>query len=120
MNTAYFNKEHFQQDNISTRLSHLAAHLTQIQSLTLNKGEENEIVSYMRQSLYFIEWTVPELAEIDIDKAAFLVDLGRTVTRWQHNWNKIHKSSDSRTEIADIAGKLSKQVREMSANGLVC
>ena len=85
-----------------------------------NKGEENEIVSYMRQSLYFIEWTVPELAEIDIDKAAFLVDLGRTVTRWQHNWNKIHNSSDSRTDIADIAGELSKRVREISADGLVC
>ena len=120
MNTAYLDKEHFQQHDISTKLTHLATHLTQIQSLTSNKAQLDEVVIFMRQSLHFIEWTVPELAEIDIEKAAFLVDLGRTVTRWQHNWNKVHKSSDSRTEIAEIAGKLSKRVREISADGLVC
>lgn len=115
MNTAYLDKEDFQQYNISTRLSHLAAHLTQIQSLTKNKALENEVISLMRQSLHFIEWTVPELVEIDIDRAAELVDLGRTIARWQHSWNKTYKSAKSRSEIADTAGKLSKRVQEISA-----
>jgi hypothetical protein len=53
MNTAYLDKEHFQQHDISTRLTHLTTHLTQIQSLTNNKGQLDEVASFMRQSLHF-------------------------------------------------------------------
>lgn len=115
MNTAYLDKEHFQQHDISTRLTHLATHLTQIQSLTSNKAQLDEVVIFMRQSLHFIEWTVPSLVEINIDQAAELVDLGRTIARWQHNWNKVCAETSSRNEIADTAGKLSERVREISA-----
>ncbi|NJL81518.1 MAG: hypothetical protein HC836_39540 [Richelia sp. RM2_1_2] len=113
MNTAYLDKEHFQQNDISTRLAHLAAHLTQIQSLTNNKAPKDKIARLMRQSLYFIEWTVPSLVEIDVDKAAELVDLGRTIARWQHNWNKICAEAKNDSEITDTAGKLSERVREI-------
>lgn len=115
MNTAYLDKEHFQQHDISTRLTHLAAHLTQIQSLTNNKAQLDEIAGKMRQSLYFIEWTVPSLVEIDVARAAELVDLGRTIARWQHNWNKVCAETNYRSEIADTAGKLSERVREIRA-----
>lgn len=115
MNTAYLDKEHFQQHNISTRLSHLAAHLTQIQSLTTKLAPKDEIANKFRQSLHFIEWTVPELVEIDVSQAAELVDLGRTIARWQHNWNKVCTETNYRSEIADTAGKLSERVREISA-----
>ncbi|NJO64782.1 MAG: hypothetical protein HC836_43615 [Richelia sp. RM2_1_2] len=93
----------------------MAAHLTQIQSLTTKLAPKDEIANKFRQSLYFIEWTVPSLVEIDIDKAAELVDLGRTIARWQHNWNKVCAETNSRNEIASSAGKLSKRVREISA-----
>ncbi|MEO0842648.1 MAG: hypothetical protein AAF063_27605 [Cyanobacteria bacterium J06643_5] len=115
MNTAYLNKEHFQQHDISSKLTHLAAHFSQIQSLTNNKGQLDEIAGFMRQSLYFIEWTVPSLVEIDIDQAAELVDLGRTIARWQHNWNKVCAETSSLNEITDTVGKLSKRVREIEA-----
>ncbi|MBV6628154.1 MAG: hypothetical protein KI793_35420 [Rivularia sp. (in: Bacteria)] len=42
-------KEHFQQHDISTRLTHLTTHLTQIQSLIIL----DEVASFMRQSLHF-------------------------------------------------------------------
>ncbi|MEM6402856.1 MAG: hypothetical protein AAF757_21950 [Cyanobacteria bacterium P01_D01_bin.116] len=115
MNTAYLDKEHFQQHDISTKLTHLATHLTQIQSLTSNKAQLDEVVIFIRQSLHFIEWTVPSLVEIDIDQAAELVDLGRTIARWQHNWNKVCAETSSLNEITDTAGKLSKRVREIEA-----
>lgn len=115
MNTAYLDKKHFQQHDISTRLTHLATHLTQIQSLTSNKAQLDEVVIFMRQSLHFIEWTVPSLVEINIDQAAELVDLGRTIARWQHNWNKVCAETNYRSEIADTAGKLSERVREIRA-----
>ncbi|MEL6459870.1 MAG: hypothetical protein AAFQ91_16720 [Cyanobacteria bacterium J06621_15] len=115
MNTAYLNKEHFQQHDISSKLTHLATHLTQIQSLTSNKAQLDEVVIFMRQSLHFIEWTVPSLVEINIDQAAELVDLGRTIARWQHNWNKVCAETSSLNEITDTVGKLSKRVREIEA-----
>ena len=79
MTIATLNQKHFQQNDIPTRLNHLAAHLSQIQSLAQAFASEDKIVSLMRESLYYIEWTVPHVIDIDIDQAAQLVDLGRIV-----------------------------------------
>ncbi|MEB3218062.1 MAG: hypothetical protein VKN72_17790 [Nostocales cyanobacterium 94392] len=97
MNPVKLNQESFQQNNIPTRLNHLAAHLTQIQSLATNGTDEDKIVSLMRQSLYFIEWTVPHFIDIDIDveRSAELVDLGCILARWQFNWEKIWADTNS-------------------------
>jgi hypothetical protein len=122
------NQERFQQDDIPTRLNYLAAHLNQIQLLTMPGttilpgivgssvrsiafDSSEQIVSLMRESRYYIEWIVPHL--IDIDQAAELVDMGRVLTRWLFDWEKIWTDTDSRNEVAQIAGSLSERILEM-------
>ncbi len=114
MNTVTLNQKRFQLQDIPTRLNYLAAHLDQIQSLILTGTDSDTVVSLMRESRYYIEWIVPEFVDIDVDSSAELVDLGRVLTRWLFNWEKIWVDTDSRTEVAQIASGLSERVREMS------
>ena len=108
------NQERFQQNDIPTRLNYLAAHFNQIQSLimpgvTISPGivgssfesiaidSSEQIVSLIRESRYYIEWIVPHLIDIDIDQAAVLVDVGRVLTWWLFDWEKIWTDTDSRS-----------------------
>jgi hypothetical protein len=130
MNIVTVNQERFQQDDIPTRLNYLAGHLNQIQSLimpgatilpgivassvgsiTIDLSEQ--IVSLIRESRYYIEWIVPHLIDVDIDQAAELVDLGRVLTRWLFDWEKIWTDTDSRNEVARITGSLLERILEM-------
>jgi hypothetical protein len=130
MNIVTLNQERFQQDDIPTRLNYLAGHFNQIQSLTMPGASispgivgssfgsiafdsSEQIVSLIRESRYYIEWIVPHLIDIDIDQAAELVDLGRILTRWLFDWEKIWTDTDSRNEVAQIAGSLSERILEM-------
>ncbi len=130
MSIVTLNQERFQQNDIPTRLNYLAAHFNQIQSLAMPGAtidpdiasrpvgsiafdSSEQIVSLMRESRYYIEWIVPHLIDIDIDQAAELVDLGRVLTRWLFDWEKIWTDTDSRSEVAQIAGSLSERILEM-------
>jgi hypothetical protein len=64
----------------------------------------------MRESRYYIEWIVPQFVDIDVDASAELVDLGRVLTRWLFNWEKIWVDAEERNEVAQIAGNLSECV----------
>ncbi len=118
MNTVTLNQERFQQNDIPTRLSFLANNLAQIQSLMIYGADADQIASLMRESLYFIEWTVPHYLQMDVDRAAELVDVGRILAQWRFNWEKIWTDSEARAEVAQGAGKLSKQVQKLSVFNL--
>lgn len=113
MNTVSLNQERFQLQDIPTRLSCLAANLERIQSLVLNGKDSDEVVSLMRESRYYIEWIVPQFVDVDVDSSAELVDLGRVLTRWLFNWEKIWVDTEEKSEVAKIAGNLSERVREI-------
>ncbi|RUR71989.1 hypothetical protein DSM107007_58880 [Nostoc sp. PCC 7120 = FACHB-418] len=49
--------------------------------------------------MYFIEWTVPNMVQTDVDQAAELVELGRTLTRWLFSWEKIRTDSTALTQV---------------------
>jgi hypothetical protein len=115
MNTVTLDREHFQQNDIPTRLNHLATHLDQMRSLVLTGTDSDKVVSLMRESRYYVEWIVPQFVDIDVDASAELVDLGRVLTQWLFNWEKIWFDTEERTEVAQIAGSLSKRVREVSS-----
>ncbi|BAZ50289.1 hypothetical protein NIES4103_29050 [Nostoc sp. NIES-4103] len=80
----------FMQDDVPTRLHHLAEHLEQIQSLWTGASSQELILSLIKESRYFLEWTVPDMVKADdIDRAAELVDLGRLLTCWLFHWDNI-------------------------------
>jgi hypothetical protein len=124
------NQESFQQNDIPTGLHYLAAHLNQIQSLAIPRAinpagtasssvgsmaidSSEQIVSLIRESRYYIEWIVPHLVDINIEQAVELVDVGRVLTRWLFDWEKIWTDTDCRNEVAQIAGSLSERILEM-------
>lgn len=113
MTIATLDRECFQQNDIPTRLNHLSVHLAQIQLLATNATDEDKIVSLIRESRYYIEWTVPHLVDIDVNSAAFLVDLGRILTRWLFNWETIRTDTKARCEVAQIARQASERVQEI-------
>ena len=103
MNAVTFEQERFQLQDIPTQLNYLATHLDQIQSLTLSGTDSDKVVSLIRESRYYIEWTVSQLVDIDIDSSFELVDLGRTLTRWLFDWSEIWTNPEARTLVATVA-----------------
>ena len=116
MTYSTLNQECFQIGDIPTRLNHLAAHLTQIQSLTTEGTDEDKIVSLMRSCRYYIEWTVPPIVNIDVDTAVDIVDLGRILTRWLFDWKQIWADTNARTQVAQLSGSWSERIQNVSAD----
>ncbi|MBA3921411.1 MAG: hypothetical protein H0X31_06815 [Nostocaceae cyanobacterium] len=114
MTYSTLNQERFQLFDIPTRLNHLAASLTQIQSLATNGTDGDKIVSLMRSCRYYIEWTVPPIVDIDVDTAANIVDLGRILTRWLFDWEQIWTEEEARTQVAQQLGSWSIRIHDVS------
>jgi hypothetical protein len=104
-------QENFVQHSVATRLSNLATHLTQIQSLLHDPALMNLVNDLIDESRYFIEWTVPEM---DIDQAAELVDLGRFLTRWLFDWEQIWSSAEVKNQIIQELGIWSERVLQIA------
>ncbi|HEY9800016.1 MAG TPA: hypothetical protein V6D25_06620 [Leptolyngbyaceae cyanobacterium] len=105
----------FMQDDVSTRLHHLANHLSQIHSLWAATSSQESILSLIKESRYFLEWTVPDMVKADdIDRAGELVDLGRLLTRWLFHWDEIWPDSDQRQLAASQTQNWLSRVLEIA------
>lgn len=133
MNTSTLDREPFRHSDLPGRLNKLADRIEQIQSLarieppstgtcppddpaatTAAFSSSKPIATLMRESLNDIERTTPQLLPLDIDIAAELVDLGRLLTRWLFDWDKIGADAEARGEVARIAGIWSQRVQEVA------
>lgn len=91
----------FMQDDVSTRLHHLASHLSQIQSLWTQNSSKDLMLPLVKESRYFIEWTVPDMVKADdIDRACELVDLVRLMTNWLFHWDEIWSNAQQKQAAA--------------------
>jgi hypothetical protein len=104
-------QQRFLQYNIPTRLGHLATNLARTKSFCDDVTPQDVIASLLKESLYFIEWTAPHM---DIDQAAELVELGRTLTRWLFNWEKIRSDATTLTQVQAEIDLWSQRVLDMS------
>ncbi|BDA71775.1 hypothetical protein CAL7716_059410 [Calothrix sp. PCC 7716] len=96
----------FTQDDVNTRLGKIAKNLGAIQREVITNPDAAFLL--IKESLDFVEWTAPALVEIDVEQAAELVDLGRTLARWQYHWEEISLDEGALLEVASVAGNLSK------------
>ncbi|MCC5655124.1 hypothetical protein LC609_36315 [Nostoc sp. XA013] len=105
----------FIQDDVPTRLHHLAAYLEQIQSLWTGVSSQELMLTLVKESRYFIEWTVPDMVKADdIDRAAELVDLGRLLTRWLFNWENIWSDAEQKQSASLETSYWLRRVLEIS------
>ncbi|WP_260446393.1 hypothetical protein, partial [Nostoc sp. UCD121] len=105
----------FIQDDVPTRLHHLAAHLEQIQFLWTGVSSQELMLTLVKESRYFIEWTVPDMVKADdIDRAAELVDLGRLLTRWLFNWENIWSDAEQKQSASLETSYWLRRVLEIS------
>jgi hypothetical protein len=105
----------FMQDDVTTRLHHLATHLSQIQSLWTQGSSEDLILALVNESRYFIEWTVPDMVEADdIDRACELVDLVRLLTHWLFHWDDIWTDAEQKQSASAQISYWLQRVLEIS------
>jgi hypothetical protein len=105
----------FMQDDVTTRLHHLATHLSQIQSLWTQGSSEDLILALVNESRYFIEWTVPDMVIADdIDRACELVDLVRLLTRWLFHWDNIWTDAEQKQSASVQISYWLQRVLEIS------
>ncbi len=96
-------KAHYLQSARAAQLDSLALNLTRIQTL-LDSGDQQLAYHLVRESQFFIEWTVPTIdLDIDFAIATELVDLQRQLSAWKLDWSALWKNSTNRqTAMAQI------------------
>jgi hypothetical protein len=97
-------KSHYLQNNQTTQLDSLALNLTRLQTLAQSGTDEQIAQHLIRESQFFIEWTVPHLnLETDIHLATQLVDLQRLLSQWKLSGSELWNNEADRQTIATLA-----------------
>ena len=104
-------QERYMRDGLPIRLGGLAANLRRVQSFTKNDANRDIVEGMLDESKHFIEWTA---AEVDIEKAAELVELQIQLARWQYKWHDIWIDPVRRREVVERSGRWSDRVLELS------
>lgn len=107
-------QQNFTKDDVPTRLHHLATNLSEIKSLFMSNSHQESILALVKESRYFIEWVVPDMAPIDIEQAAEIVDLQRVLTRWLSSWEKIWSDATEKTKVIQQTEEWLSRVLEIS------
>ena len=82
-------KQLYLKNNQASQLYSLALNLARIQTLAQNGVDRAAAKHLIRESQFFIEWSVPTLdLEVEIDFATELVDLQRLLSRWKLHWEE--------------------------------
>lgn len=97
-------KTQYLQDGPATQLGRLAANLVQIAALA-QAGREGQLAQdLIRESQFFVEWSVPRLdLETRLELATELVELQRQLSRWKLRWSELWSSPSDRLQIAKHA-----------------
>ena len=105
-------KAHYLRANRATQLDSLALNLTRIQILA-NSGADESIAQHLiRESQFFIEWTVPSIdLETDLTFATELVNLQRLLSRWKLSWSDVWANENQRQEVATLAQQWCDRIR---------
>ncbi len=107
-------QERYLADSLNIRLGGLAADLARIVSFSRNIKAIKSVVGLLNESVYFIEWTAPDLLPDRVDDAARLVDIQRGLTHWRWTWSEAQRDPTQRAKLAEQARAWSDEVLAMS------
>ena len=104
------------QTDRATQLASLALNLTRIQTLATHQIESSTAHHLVRESQFFIEWTVPTLnLETDFTLATELVDLQRQLSQWKLHWTEVWETERERQQLVDQAQTWCERLRDQYA-----
>jgi hypothetical protein len=80
------------------------------------QGSSQELIlTLVKESRYFIEWTVPDMLKADdIDRACELVDLVRLLTNWLFDWDGIWSDAQKKQSASLETSYWLRRVLEIS------
>lgn len=86
------------------QIDSLGMNLVRLQTLAENGTEESVAQHLVRESQFFIEWTVPGLSlETNMALVQELLSLQRLLSRWKLNWSGLWANPSERQKMADTA-----------------
>ena len=86
------------------QLESLVLNLTRIQTLVENQDGEEVAKHLVRESQFFIEWTVSSLdLEQNMILATDLADLQRQLSVWKLDWSECWENLQQRQQIAQLS-----------------
>jgi hypothetical protein len=66
MTDSSLERQAFEEKDLTHRLHQLAANLSQMQKLSASESPRSLMFDLVKKSRYYIEWTVPDLLQVDI------------------------------------------------------
>lgn len=86
------------------QIDSLGMNLIRLQTLAESGQEESVAQHLVRESQFFIEWTVPGLNfESQMGLVQELLSLQRLLSRWKLNWSELWSNPIERQKIAETA-----------------
>ena len=107
-------QERYMADSLNIRLGGLAADLARIVSFSRNIKAIKSVEGLLNESVYFIEWSAPDLLPNRLDDAVRLVDIQRGLTHWRWIWNQACNDPNQRAKLCEQAQQWSDEVLAMS------
>ena len=104
-------KERYMRDSVPVRLGNLASNLAHISSFTRAARQSEAVHRPIDESRFFIEWTA---GQMEVEKAAQLVDVQINLCRWYWSWPKVAEDRAETTRLSVLAREWSNEVLELS------
>lgn len=97
-------KARYLQASRASQIDSLSMNLTRLQALA-DSGTEASVAHHLvRESQFFIEWTVPGInLEDEMTLATELLDLQRLLSHWKLDWPDLWGSALERQKMAEAA-----------------
>lgn len=105
-------KTRYLQTSRASQMDSLSLNLIRLQSLAASGVEGSVAHHLVRESQYFIEWTVSGInLETDIALATELLDLQRQLSQWKLSWSELWESEPARQKVSATAQTWSEQLQ---------
>ncbi len=100
-------KTRYLRDALGVRLGGIAANLARIASSSVNPANWRAAESMLRESEFFIEWTVPE-APLNVQ--AILAELQIQLALWHLVWPQVYTNPREREKLSQLSRTWSQNV----------